>query len=237
MADLVLSYDQDVAWDGTLHDVCVSFPDMPELCHKSKHNTLQFIRDVCEHADALSLMVRHERGERESGDAVAFFVDQVPQDMVKKLLERMRQLTRETVIVRTCQQRLDAPDDDADDTFQTQDSVPYVAWAQALAASGGAQQADADVWKAATEACVALEAHMQRTMQWSEAGMLNSLSERLDAHVRERLEPAGGASRQAFPAITVRKNRTNAVIKAMEGLALDVFNDAPDARGKRRARR
>ena len=203
-------------------DVHVSFPDMPELNPNGRRNdkTISAIRDAYLHRDTATMI---------SSDTLrpSFFVDAVPEHLVDALVARIAKLAPGRgfaplpVVVRlgTESQR------------DARVSVPYVTWTRHMTQA----HADARTWDAlrgAAETCLAYDAMMQRTMQWSEASMLDALTRAVESCLADLPHmPCANP----YPSADVRKGRINHVAKDADCVCRAAFSSLSHKKGMPRS--
>lgn len=149
------------AHEGSVHDIDVTFPDMPELTNK---HTVELIRGVATHADIWMILC-------EKSNRPAFFIDGCPPSLTKKLYARLQSITSDVVLlVRTCH---DMP---ADDTHK------FARWTQSVM-SASHDERMLQAWFGCTSLVLSLDTRMRETMQWHNASTRNAVMEVMDATI------------------------------------------------------
>ena len=149
-------------YGGCVHDLDITFPDMPELNNKQ---TVDLICEIGSHADILMIM----RGKPSSP---AFFIDACPSSLTKKLHARLEAiLAGIVVLVRT------SPDVQAGD-----DMYKFSRWIHGIL-TGPTNVRLLQTWFDCTSLVLALDTRMRETMQWHYASTRNVILQGMDATI------------------------------------------------------
>ena len=161
-------FDADVSiesiktdYNGSVHDLDVTFPDMPELNNKQ---TVDLIREIGSHADILMIM----RGKPSNP---AFFIDACPPSLTKKLHTRLQSIMAGVVVlVRTCH-----------DVQTADDMYKFSRWIHGILSTYDAGLLQ--TWFDCTSLVLALDTRMRETMQWHYASTRNAILQVMDATI------------------------------------------------------
>jgi hypothetical protein len=212
---VIVSSDTPV--ENHVHELFVSFPDMSELVYGKQSKIEKRICDVCCHRTAC--MAKLLTGAQVN-ELNTFFIDNVPPVFLNNVATKLEKLvpvehrSRIQLILRVAHQSIHEDDENEDSGRD----LSYVSWASRLATCAlDGQTEHHDTILHAVFLCVCFEAYMQKTMQWKETFMLDTIATRLNYIVCSQPDPL-------YPAVVQRKNRTNNVLKTIEARVLDTFN-------------